>query len=188
MWLLKLPISFKYVDDGSTFKCATAITTASTDWKVELKTIPGQHFVGGILKTGSQRIIRITTEGYENPANADAPHCAVYFDDTLPKITAGANVTLQSPAAVSDVTDAVDHLGFGVGGIAYPSLVPQSGWGTALSPDELEVGGWVSNLRVATTVPARQKNTTQFGSSQAIYFCNNQQSHSRNILIMHESL
>ena len=28
----------------------------------------------------------------------------------------------------------------------------------------------------------------QFGSSQAIYFCNNQQSHSRNILIMHESL
>lgn len=51
-----------------------------------------------------------------------------------------ADVTLYGPAALcaddavaslpsSQVVDAVDHLGFGMGSVAYPALTPTSGWG-----------------------------------------------------------
>ena len=116
----------------------------------------GTHYVGGQFAIGGvkRRIVWINTEGYEGNQVKPAEDSGSW--DTLPK----TNIVVESPwnqaashgastadgillyppaALTTDIDDAVDFLGFGTAGAAYPTNQLDSGWGAAFGIDELEL-------------------------------------------------
>ena len=127
----------------------------------------GTEYVGGVFEIGGvkRRIVWISTEAYEDnhvrPDDdpdgsasvwANLAKTAITVDIAWGKTashgqTSANGVYLYPPssATVADtssptvVDDAVDFLGYGAAGVAFPTQQPTSGWGTAYSMDELQV-------------------------------------------------
>ncbi len=123
---------------------------------VTVQELIGTHYVGGQFEIGGvkKRIVWINTEGLEEnqvqPADdsgawAALPKTNIIVDKPWGKAASlgastGDGIVLYPPSALPDVVDdAVDFLGFGAGGAAFPSQLPSSGWGLALNMDEMQI-------------------------------------------------
>eukprot|EP01043_Picozoa_sp_COSAG02_P026172 COSAG02_NODE_1499_length_12268_cov_12.941984_12_plen_486_part_00 len=115
----------------------------------------GTEYVGGYFEISGvkRRIVWINAEGLHDnqvqPADdptpstwAPLPKTRIMVDEAWGKTANspgdGAPV-LYPPSSATGVDDAVDFLGYGAAGAAFPTQQPTSGWGTAYSMDELQV-------------------------------------------------
>ena len=148
-----------YAAGGESFACAKAATGG--DYSIELKTIPGQHLIGGTLFDTAVRLIWVSTVSYEHAVEG-AAKCRAYFSVKIggAGFAVDAPVVLKAPSTLTALDDAVDCLGFGGLGVAYPSLSPDSGWGTAISMEELTMIAHTDGAAANTVAPDRAHATT----------------------------
>ena len=144
-----------YAAAGETFTCATTVSGGS--YSIELAEIPGQHLIGGTLAdNNATRLIWLST------ANAvGGAKCRAYFSAKIggTGYAANAKLVLMAPATLPNLDDATDCLGFGGLGVAYPALSPDSGWGTAMSMDELTMIAHTDGAAANTVAPDRAHAT-----------------------------
>ena len=190
-------------ETGTVFKCKTAVVSTSKDEDktraIQVKGIVGQHFVGGRLDDPAgvsvlsemPVIMRVTVD----TTDASAPVSTVTFDRYVAVHGAAnslayavdADVTLYGPATLcaddavaslpsSQVVDAVDHLGFGMGSVAYPALTPTSGWGTAVTMDELTMIAHTAGASANTVAPDRAHATADPETGELLETPQNQRS------------
>ena len=129
----------------------------------------GTEYVGGYFEIGGvkKRIVWISAEGlHDNQVQpADDPTPSTWAP--LPKTAITVDVpwgvaanspgdgapVLYPPSSATVVDDAVDFLGYGAAGAAFPTQQPTSGWGTAYSMDELQVIAHTAGSDAASVAP-----------------------------------
>ena len=130
----------------------------------------GTVYVGGAFEIGGvkRRIVTVNTDGLE--ANQDQPASDTGTWAALPKTrilvdtpwgkaaslndSTAQGIILHPPSALpDDIDDAVDFLGFGGAGAAFPSELPTSGWGASFSMDELQIIAHTDGTAAASVAP-----------------------------------
>eukprot|EP01043_Picozoa_sp_COSAG02_P002297 COSAG02_NODE_53_length_44062_cov_22.860223_7_plen_233_part_00 len=128
------------------------------------------HYVGGSVTIGGveRRIIWVSTVGLEDNQVKPADDTGTWATLGKTKLhvtsawgqsaSVGDILTLKPPSSLpDDIDDAVDFLGYGATGTAFPTQQPTSGWGTAFSMDELQLITHTAGADVCWNLKARAK-------------------------------
>ena len=139
-------------------KGTLAVALKAPETVVQVREQLGSHYVGGEVEVNNvkRRILWVSTNDLEEnqvkPVDATAGSAAettwnnsaktkIYVTSAWNQAGSVADtVILRPPSSLpDDIDDAVDFLGYGATGAAFPTQQPTSGWGTAFSMDELQL-------------------------------------------------